>query len=117
MPALPIQVTLDFHLRASPPQRPGPTTLLGKPQILVLLSWPFTPMPKNIDSEEKSRHALKVQGEAAQTMKGELASAQPLFDAITSVQAFLFVISTRQSEITTVQHHCVDCSGQEFSNS
>lgn len=41
-------------------------------------------------------------------MKGELANAQPLFDAIISVQAYYpFVISTRQSEIT-LQHHCFD---------
>lgn len=40
-------------------------------------------------------------------MKGELANAQSLFDAIPSVQAYPFVISTRQSEIT-LQHHCFD---------
>lgn len=107
-PALPTQVTLDCHPRAPPPQRPGPAALLGKPQILVLLSWPFTPTPKNIDSEEKSQHALKVRGEAAQIMQGELANAQLLSDAITSVQAYPFVISTSQSEIITLRHHCFD---------
>lgn len=34
-------------------------------------------------------------------MKGELANAQLLFDAITSVQAYPLVISMRQSEIIT----------------
>lgn len=39
-------------------------------------------------------------------MKGELANAQLLSDAITSVQAYPFVMSTSQSEIITLQHHC-----------